>query len=329
MFYVKKIRYFILFSFLFSLFFINCSKDISLNELEETENAVEPKIINTSPLHNLIPKTGNTYSEATLFCKAEPSQENQTITYQWFTGTPENGTPIAGANSESFTAFPPAEKGIFYYHCKITGIIQNNNSGATDTSETNCIFSVAYTGLPLVSITTPDNSEITSKEEWLEDATISISGAKNESWNFEPVKTSIHGRGNSTWVQPKKPYALKLDKKQKILGMQKHKRWVLIANYLDNSFIRNSMAFYLIGLFGLDYTVKGEFVDLVLNCEYKGLYWLGEAIKIDENRININDGNNTMTNIDDKDYLIEMDVYYDEPAKFKSKIRNLPYMIKK
>lgn len=112
------------------------------------------------------------------------------------------------------------------------------------------------------------------------------------------------------------------------MGMQKHKRWVLIANYLDNSFIRNSMAFYLSDLFGLDYTVKGEFVDLVLNGEYKGLYWLGEAIKVDENRVNIDDGNNTMSDSEDKDYLLEMDVYYDEPARFKSSIKKLPYMIK-
>ena len=37
------------------------------------------------------------------------------------------------------------------------------------------------------------------------------------------------------------------------------------------------MAFYLSEQVGLDWTVHGEFVDLVLNGKYKGLYWLGEA----------------------------------------------------
>lgn len=292
------------------------------------ENAIVPIITNSSTKHNIIIKNGNTYSEVILRCEASPSSDNHTLSYQWYKGTPEEYILISGANNNSYTAAPPSGKGITYYFCKVTGTIPDNNDGGIKSAYATCIFSVAYTGLPLVTVTTPDNTEITSKEDWLEDATISISGAENESWNFEPIKTSIRGRGNTTWGQPKKPYALKLDKKQKIMGMQKHKRWVLIANYLDNSFIRNSMAFYLSDIFGLDYTVKGEFVDLVLNGEYKGLYWLGEAIKVDENRINIDDGNNNMSDSDDKDYLLEMDVYYDEPARFKSSIKKLPYMIK-
>ncbi len=58
---------------------------------------------------------------------------------------------------------------------------------------------------------------------------------------------------------------------------------------------------------------------MIKNEEYLGLYWLGEQIKIDENRVNIDE---------DDDYLIELDVYYDEVWKFKSSKRNLPYMIK-
>lgn len=101
--------------------------------------------------------------------------------------------------------------------------------------------------------------------------------------------------------------------------MPKHKRWVLIANYLDNSFMKNTTAFCLNKMLGMDYTVRGEYVNLVLNGNYVGLYWLGEAIKIDENRVNIDEEN---------DFLVEMDVYYDETRKFKSKKKNLPFMIK-
>ena len=101
--------------------------------------------------------------------------------------------------------------------------------------------------------------------------------------------------------------------------MPKHKRWVLIANYLDNSFMKNTTAFCLSKMLGMDYTVRGEYVNLVLNGNYVGFYWLGEAIKTDENRVNIDEEN---------DFLVEMDVYYDETRKFKSKKKNLPYMIK-
>ncbi len=138
----------------------------------------------------------------------------------------------------------------------------------------------------------------------------------------------MRGRGNTTWSQKKKPYALKLDKKQEIMGMPKHKRWVLIANYLDNSYLKNHLAFYLSNQLEMDYTIRGKFIDLVFNGVYRGMYWFGEAIKVDKNRVNIYDGDDDMTDDDDKDYLIEMDVYYDEPVKFKTAIRQLPYMIK-
>ena len=92
--------------------------------------------------------------------------------------------------------------------------------------------------------------------------------------------------------------------------------------------MRNEMAFYLSKTFELDYTVHGKFVDFILNGKYQGLYWLGEAIKPDENRVNINDGSKNMSDDEDKDYLIEMDINYDEIVKFKSPIRAMPCMIK-
>jgi len=180
------------------------------------------------------------------------------------------------------------------------------------------IESLKATNLPIVEINTVDNIAITSKEDWLE-AKMEISNALEESWNFEAIDIEIRGRGNSTWGQPKKPYAIKLGKKQEICGMPKHKRWVLIANYLDNSFMKNSVAFYISEQLGMDYTVRGEFVNVVLNGKYIGLYWLGEQIKVDESRVNIDEA---------EDFLIEMDVYFDETWRFKSELKNLPYMIK-
>ena len=82
--------------------------------------------------------------------------------------------------------------------------------------------------LAKVYIDTPDGVAITSKTVWTEGSTIRIideNGAENLN-----ATTSIRGRGNSTWGNPKKPYALKLDSKAEVLGMPKHKRWVLLAN---------------------------------------------------------------------------------------------------
>ena len=254
-----------------------------------------------------------------------------TVSYRWYEstdGTTDKGVAVSNATTPTLTTPKYTERGIYYYYCVATNVLAESEENIKSACAISDVVSVAYTGLPTVYVNTPDSVEITSKDVWTENATITLTGAEDSSWNFDEVKTSIRGRGNTTWNLPKKPYALKLDKKQKIMGMPKHKRWVLIANYLDNSFMRNEMAFYLSETFELDYTVHGKFVDLVMNGEYKGLYWLGEAIKPDENRININDGSKNMSDDEDKDYLIEMDKYYDEPVKFNSSIRNMPYMIK-
>lgn len=172
------------------------------------------------------------------------------------------------------------------------------------------------TKLPIVSIQTKDNMKILNKEDWIS-ATFKIENA--EDLNLNEMNISIKGRGNTTWSQSKKPYAIKLSSKEKILGMPKNKRWVLIANYLDNSFIKNEMAFFISRKLGMDYTVRGEYVNLILNGNYVGMYWLGEAIKVDKNRVNINEEN---------DYLLEMDKSYDEAWKFHSSKKNIPYMVK-
>jgi len=278
--------------------------------------AKQPKSMNIAP---------NNQSVA-LVCEVKAGGRN--VKYQWYSssdGTTDAGTAISGATGTAFETPVFTEKGVRYYYCVATVISESVEEPVMLVSN---VASVAYTALPTLYINTPDAVEIVSKEEWIKNAEISLVGAADKSWNFDEVATSIKGRGNTSWVLPKKPYALKLDKKQKIMGMPAHKQWVLLANYQDNSFMRNKVAFYLSEIFELDWTVHGEFVDLVLNGEYLGLYWLGEAIKVDKKRVDINDGNSDITDEEDKDYLVEMDVYYDEIVQFKSSIRELPYIIK-
>lgn len=300
--------------------FISCKVHIEKPSTPETEtenfSESNPIKIEIQQTTNIVPLN----QSITISCNIEPQKDD--ISFQWYycsNKQKENAQKITGATSISYQTTVFDNKEIRYYYC----VAQNNGEEIISN-----VISVACTGLPVVYIKTENNTPIVSKEEWLENATISIYDSNNPEWCFDEVLTNIRGRGNTTWELPKKPYALKLYKKQKILGMPSHKRWVLIANYLDNSFIKNEMAFYLSKIFELDYTVRGEFVDLVLNGEYQGLYWLGEAIKEDENRVNINNGSKNMTDDEDKDYLIEMDVHFDEPVKFYSQICHLPYMIK-
>lgn len=148
---------------------------------------------------------------------------------------------------------------------------------------------VLNTGLPIVLINTPDNAKITSKEEWMQDASITVLNTDG-SIDYDNEALQIRGRGNSTWTQPKKPYALKLDSKAEILGMPKHKRWCLLADYFDPGMVRNNLAYY-IGreISTLEWSPRTQEVELVLNGKYNGLYLLCEQIKIDKNRVNVGD----------------------------------------
>jgi hypothetical protein len=141
------------------------------------------------------------------------------------------------------------------------------------------------------------------------------------------ISTKIKGRGNYTWVWDKKPYAFKFDSKGEVLGMPAHKRWILLSNWRDRTLLRNDATFWLSRQFGLPYTVRGEYVELEINGEYRGNYYLCEQIKIDKNRVNITAFDDDFTDLTGG-YLLEIDSYWDEINKFHSKYFTLNYMFK-
>lgn len=183
---------------------------------------------------------------------------------------------------------------------------------------------VIYSGLPVVFIETPGGKQIPSKwEDWLSGSKVTI---YNPDWTIDyEGDTGVRGRGNTTWNYPKKPYALKLDSKAEILGMPKHKRWVLLANWMDRTLMRNSVSFELASRSGLAYTPRGQFVELFVNGKHSGNYFLCEHIKVDENRVDIDELDEDEV---DGGYIMELDAYFDEVYKFRSPVRDLPYMFK-
>lgn len=184
------------------------------------------------------------------------------------------------------------------------------------------------TGMPIAIINTPNSTPIKSKVEWMEGATMTIINP-DMSIDYQGA-LSIKGRGNSTWGYPKKPYALKLDKKEKVLGMKKHKRWCLLANWMDRTLMRNAVAFEIARNTGLAWTPSGKYVEVILNGKHIGNYYLCEQIKIDENRVNITQSDISVTDGEGLSggYIFELDKYYDEPFKFRPDRSNLPWMFK-
>lgn len=143
--------------------------------------------------------------------------------------------------------------------------------------------------LPVVYVDTADGMPVTDKNTY-KDATLRIQG--NSTYKNSKVlyngKTEIKGRGNSTWGMPKKPYKLKLDKKTDIFGMGKNKHWVLLANYSDESLMRNTLAYKFSGKLGMPF-MDTVWVDLVFNGEYVGNYQLCEHMRVGDTRVDVFD----------------------------------------
>ena len=151
------------------------------------------------------------------------------------------------------------------------------------------IIKMYNTGLPIVRINTKGKS-VSRRDTWVDDCTMRIE-LPDGTVDYEgPL--SLKGRGNGTWTETnKKPYALKLEEKAKILGMHKQKRWCLLANYKDRTLLRNDVSFWISRQTDMPYTVSGRFVELVWNGKNMGNYYLCEQIRIDNNRVDIAEPN--------------------------------------
>lgn len=225
------------------------------------------------------------------------------------------------------------------------------------TEKSKYTVSVTNTGLPVVVINVNSPGTVSYLDftipakdaDWSEADDIAV--YKNGVADLKTAGCSIRLRGNTSSAYDKRPMAIKLNKSAKVLGMEKHKRWVLLSPWTDMSLIRNYLAFYIARTIqkhfengpadgsaygkGLKWNPSGENVELVINGIHVGNYLLCEQIKIDKNRLNITapfedvvkDGNANPT-MEDCGYLLEFDKNYDETYKFHTKLRGLPCLFK-
>lgn len=141
----------------------------------------------------------------------------------------------------------------------------------------------------------------------------------------------IRGRGNSTWMADKKPYKMKFSKKQDLFNMGKNKHWVLLADYYDPSHLRNKATYWIGQQLGMEYTPQGVFVDVVMNGEYYGSYMLCEQVRLDSERVDLDDLEKTPDATDEPTitggYLLSMFPYGDETEKSFRTSRDNEFLI--
>ena len=179
---------------------------------------------------------------------------------------------------------------------------------------------LTYSGtLPVFYINTEGGQDIVSKDNYINatcyvDA-LGIEGYESLGSEASPVVLQIRGRGNWTWTSfDKKPYRIKFSEKVSILGLTKNKHFVLLAHADDAvGFLKNTVGFELSRLMKMEWTPKQRPVEVVLNGEYIGLYFLTENIRVDKNRVNITEQKDEETNPEliTGGWLVEIDNYED------------------
>jgi hypothetical protein len=128
-------------------------------------------------------------------------------------------------------------------------------------------------------------------------------------------KIGIEIRGNTSQSLPKKPYGFTTrladnttNNNVSLLGMPSENDWMLNALSFDPSMIRDYLSYNLARSMG-NYAPRAHFVEVIVNGDYVGVYFLTEKIKIDSDRValvKLTSSDNTASNITGG-YLIKAD----------------------
>ncbi len=170
--------------------------------------------------------------------------------------------------------------------------------------------------MPRLDITTEGGQSVDSKDYYVR-STVTLSNC-HENYAFTDAPAGIRVRGNSTAAAPKKPYRLKFDEKQGMLGLtgnREFRSWCLMADYFDGSMLRTFGTFKFAKAL-----MKGEYfsadcthVEIYLNGQYQGVYLLCDQTQMNKGRINIPEKEDGDTSVEHGYLLIGQGGRTDEP----------------
>ena len=162
-------------------------------------------------------------------------------------------------------------------------------------------FDIEKLQLPRLIIDTVDGKDVTTRKKYVS-AYLSTENVKPQ-YSMTKRQIEIRGRGNSTWMYfDKKPYKIKFGSKTDLFGFGLNKKYVLLANSLDETNMRSYLAMYLAHQFDVEYASDYQMVNVILNGDYKGMYLLCEQVSEGEARVDIKTSKSGEV---DTGYLIE------------------------
>lgn len=153
--------------------------------------------------------------------------------------------------------------------------------------------------LPIVSINT-NGQTIVDDPRITCDMGIIYNGVGALNCTLDPFnhyngKITIEYRGSTSQTFfPKKPYGFSTvdvsgnDSVVSLLGMPKEQDWIFLGPYTDKSFMRDVLVYDLARALNW-YSSRTQFVEILINGQYQGIYVLLEKIKRDKNRVSISE----------------------------------------
>lgn len=130
----------------------------------------------------------------------------------------------------------------------------------------------------------------------------------------------LGGRGNITWkkVETKKPYRLSLTNDVSFFGMRSASKWTLLANYYDDTFLRNHIALETARRLDCEDTPEDRFVNLYVDGRYQGLYQMTQKPDMDGGSIQTSRGENYQLEFNTEGWVNEGAMTYTSSLKLIS-----------
>ncbi len=154
-------------------------------------------------------------------------------------------------------------------------------------------FVFTSSNLPIFLITTRNGERIPDEPKIKARLKIIHNGSFNrvtDPANIYDGDAGIEIRGRYSAGLPQKPYGLETrdslghNLNVPLLGMPPENDWILLANYNDKTFMRNSLAFQLFRDMG-HYAPRTRVCEAMVNDAYQGIYVFCEKIKRDNGRV--------------------------------------------
>lgn len=176
-----------------------------------------------------------------------------------------------------------------------TSVTVSITSGSTTTNYNVTAIKSSDVGTVYIDTSSGSIQNITTNKSNYESGTIMVV-QPDGTVDYMGELSKMSGRGNGTWTPisttnryggEKNPYNIKLAVSTSLLGMDKAKKWCLLANAGDETLIKNQLTYDFAKYIGVDYQPTCKPVDLYVNQQYYGSYQLSEKVEIKSSRINL------------------------------------------